>query len=90
MGLPSLFGPYPQDKLTYKGDRTVEYETPAQTRGLGTHSWLVKNTSPIEGVAMLIGETPDLVLLSVRLPFDLSRLTSTIIRQIERDALLFH
>jgi hypothetical protein len=83
-------GPYPEDKLTYKGNRTVEYETPAQTSGLGTRSWLLKNDSPIDGVAMLIGKTPDLVLLSVRLPSGLSGLTPTIVGQLEHDAPRFN
>ena len=80
------FGPYPQDALTYKSNRVVEYKTPAQTDGLGTQSSLKKDGSPIAGVAMLVGQTPDLLLLSVRLPSELSGLTSVIIRQLERDA----
>ena len=80
------FGPYPQDALTYKSNRVVEYKTPAQTDGLGTQSSLKKDGSPIAGVAMLVGQTPDLLLLSVRLPPELSGLTSVIIRQLERDA----
>jgi len=35
---------------------------------------------------MLVGQTPDLVFLSVRLPRELDRLTSVIVRQVERDA----
>ena len=65
---PFTFGPYSKDSLTYKRTTVVEYKTPAQTEGLGTHSSLLKNGSPIEGVAILIGQTPDLLLLSVRLP----------------------
>lgn len=85
-GFSFTSGPYPRDSLTYKSNRVVEFKTPAQTDGLGTYSWLKKNGSPIEGVAMLVGETPDLVLLSVRLPAALNGLTPTIIRQFERDA----
>ena len=80
------FGPYPKDTLTCKSKAVVEYKTPAQTEGLGTHSWLKKNDSPIDGVAILTGQTPDLVLLSMRLPSDLTVLTPAIIRQVERDA----
>jgi hypothetical protein len=80
------FGPYPQDALTYKGNRVVEYKTPAQTDGLGTQSWLKKNGSPLEGVAILVGPTPDLSLLSVRLPPELVGLASAIVHQFERDA----
>jgi len=80
------FGPYPQDALTYNSNRVVEYKTPAQTEGLGTQSWLKMNGRPIEGVAMLVGQTPDLLVLAVRLPPGLNGLTSVIIHQFERDA----
>jgi hypothetical protein len=84
---PFEFGPYPKDVLTYKSNRVVEFRTPAQTDGLGTYnSSLKKNSSPIDGVAMLTGETPDLLLLSVRLPTELTGLTSVIVRQVEHDA----
>jgi hypothetical protein len=63
-----------------------EYKTPAQTEGLGTHSSLLRSGSPIEGVAILIGETPDLLLLSLRLPTELSGLTPAIVAQVEREA----
>jgi hypothetical protein len=84
------FGPYPKDALTYKSKTVVEYKTPAQTDGLGTHSSLTKNGSPIYGVAILVGQTPDLLLLSVRLPPDLTKLTPAVIHQVERDAVVPH
>ncbi len=77
------FSPYPKDRLTYKSKTIVEYRTPAFAEGLGTRSWLPKNENPIDGVAMLVGDTPDLVLVSIRLPSDLTEFTSTIIRQVE-------
>jgi len=80
------FGPYPQDRLTYRSDQFVEFQTPAHSEGLGTISRLVQNDEPIDGVAILRGETPDLFLLSVRLPAELSDLTSQIIQQVERDS----
>jgi len=40
-------GPYPNGKLTYKSKEIVEYDTPANTEGLGTKSWLQKNDQPI-------------------------------------------
>jgi hypothetical protein len=80
------FGPYPKDKLTYKSKEIVEYETPAQTEGLGTKSWLQKNADPISGVAILLGQTPDLLQLAARLPPEFADLTSPIIQQVERDA----
>jgi len=79
------FGPFPKDVLSYKSNRLVEYKTPAQTEGLGTHLWIKQNGSPIGGVAMLVGKAPDLLLLSVRLPPELNGLTAVIIRQVERD-----
>jgi hypothetical protein len=48
-------GPYPKDLLTSKSATVVEYTTPAQTEGLGTHSDLKKNDSPIDGVTILVG-----------------------------------
>lgn len=84
---PSVpFGPYPGDKLTYKSRTVVEYRTPAQADGLGTHSSLKKNASPIVGAALLTGPTPDLLLLSVRLPPELNWLASSIVKQVELDA----
>lgn len=80
------FGPYPKDKLIYRSKEMVEYQTPANTDGLGTNSRLKKDANPISGVAILMGETPDLLLLSVRLSPNLADLTSTIVQQVERDA----
>jgi hypothetical protein len=80
------FGPYPEDKLMYKSKRVVEYETPAQAEGLGTRSSLKKNGRSIKGVAMLVGPTPDLLLLSVRLPLNLAGLTASIVLQVKRGA----
>ena len=79
-------GSYPKDKLVYKNKETVEYQTPAQTDGLGTQSRLQKNADPIRGVAILVGSTPDLVFLAARLPSDRTDLASIIIRQVELDA----
>jgi hypothetical protein len=79
------FGPYPQDKLIYKGDRIVEYQTPPHSEGLGTASWLQANDYPISGVVILEGEEPDVLILHLRLPSDMAHLTSHITRQFERD-----
>ena len=79
-------GPYPNDKLTYRNGETVEFQTPGDTEGLGTASRLRKNSSPISGVAMLVGEELSLLKLFVRLPPETSDLTQAIIRQTEHDA----
>jgi len=79
-------GPYPGDTLTYRSKTVVEYRTAAQTDGLGTDSWLEKNDSAIAGVAMLIGPTPDLLQLAVRLPRELSEFTPAIVSRFQHDA----
>lgn len=80
------YGPYPADTLKYRSKDVVEFVTPARTEGLGTASRLQKNDSSISGVAILIGEEPNLLKVCVRLPSGLSDLTQFIIQQAERDA----
>jgi len=84
-----VFGPYPADRLVYRSDRVVEYRTPAHSEGLGTAiSRLKPNDQPIEGVATLLGEMPeiDLLLLTTRLPPELTSLKAPIIQELEREA----
>ena len=80
------FGPYPHDKLIYRRRNIVEFETPANTEGLGTCSLLQSNSTPIAGVAILSGEETDLFQLSLRLPEKDRDLLQAIIRQVESDA----
>jgi hypothetical protein len=80
------FGPYPKDKLTYKSNKIVEYQTPPNTDGLGTASMLLKDADPISGVAILAGVDTNLIQLSMRLPANLADLAAAIISQTERDA----
>jgi hypothetical protein len=80
-------GPYQNDKLIYRSDEMVEYATPPYSSGLGTFGVRIQpNDEPIEGVAILQGSSPDLLLLSVRLPPEMQALTSQIIQQLEREA----
>jgi hypothetical protein len=79
-------GPYPDDKLIYRNNEIVEYETPAYKEGLGTISRLQSNDEPISGVAILIEKDTNLLKLSVRLSPYQTDLTSSIIHQVERDA----
>ena len=79
-------GPYPADKLIYRGGDTVEYETPAASTGLGTISWLQKNDSPIRGVVILFGPDTSLLHLSMRLPATMAALEDVIIHQTELEA----
>jgi hypothetical protein len=80
------FGLYPADKLTYRSQSVVEYETPANEDGLGTDSKLRKDAHPICGVAILVGETPDMVHLAVRLSPEMADLVSPVVKQLEHDA----
>jgi hypothetical protein len=81
-GTEFKFGPYPNDKLTVQTDRLVEFQTPARSDGLGTMGQLKPNDDPIDGLAMLRGPTPDLLMLRVRLPRELHDLTPVIIRDL--------
>jgi hypothetical protein len=80
-------GPYPNDQLIYKSKEIVEYQTPANEDGLGTKSRLQKDADPISGAAILVGRTPDLLSLSIRLSPKLVDLVPVIIQQVERDAM---
>jgi hypothetical protein len=86
MGLTVPSGPYPGDSLTSVGKNVVEYKTRAGDEGLGTYSWVKKGNGAITGTAILLGEPPDadLLLLAVRLPSNLARLTSVIVQEVER------
>jgi hypothetical protein len=83
------FGPYPKDKLTYRSDLVVEFQTPPHSEGLGTEFGLTQNDQPINGVAIMKGEKPEespyLEFLTVRLMPDKEGLTTQIIQQFERD-----
>ncbi|MFP5229631.1 MAG: hypothetical protein ACLGXA_18610 [Acidobacteriota bacterium] len=78
-------GPYPHDKLTYRDKNIVEFETPANSVGLGTDSRLQPNSSPIRGVAILLSDADtSLVQLSARLPAQDRDMYSTIVKEVER------
>ena len=78
-------GPYPADKTTYRGARMVEFETPANTDGLGTSDRLQRNSQPIAGMAKLkdSADGPDFFLLTVRLPAEQANLAPAIVSQAE-------
>jgi hypothetical protein len=79
-------GPYATDKLQRRGKSIVEFETPAQMEGLGSHSRLQMNSSPIQGAAILFGEEPSLVQLSMRLPDPSPTLSRAIMQNLEAEA----
>jgi hypothetical protein len=78
--------PYATDTLQRRGKDMVEFETPANKKGLGTQSRLAMNSRSIQGVAILIGEEPNLVQLSMRLPNRNQSLGRAIIQQLEIEA----
>ncbi len=82
-------GPYPTDKLTYRNNEMVEFETPAKSEGLGTDSRLRKNKSPIRGVAILFRKNTSLLQLSIRLPENERDLNLPIVSQTEHESVHF-
>jgi len=80
------FGPYPSDKLTYRGKDIVEFETPANAQGLGTDSRLQMNSSPIDGVVVISGADTNLTHLSARVPEADSDLIPAMVAQAEKEA----
>jgi hypothetical protein len=64
----------------------VEFETPPDSKGLGTDSMLRVNSTPIRGVAILFGEEPNLLHESIRLSAENQNLIQTILRQTEQEA----
>jgi hypothetical protein len=80
------FGPYANDKLTYRGKNIVEFETPENAKGLGTDSRLLPNASPIDGVAIITGTDTDLIQLSARVSQKDRDLIPLIVKQVESEA----
>jgi hypothetical protein len=64
----------------------VEYRTPGGMEGLGTESWLKKEAWPIDGVVVLVRETPDLVRVNVRLPERLRWLAPYVLGEAVRES----
>jgi hypothetical protein len=79
-------GPYATDKLTDHGNNVVEFETPANTAGLGTNSRLLPNASPIYGVAIITGRDTDLTQVSARVSAKDRDVIPLIVKQVESDA----
>jgi hypothetical protein len=76
------FGPFPADRLIYRSDRIVEYETPAARTGLGSYFGLRPNGQAIRGVAILTTDS-DLLHVAVRLPKEMNDLAGESIRQFQ-------
>ncbi len=65
---------------------TVEYETPANSKGLGTRSHLQVSSEPIHGAEILVGNPLSLWSLAIRLPADDNDLSLIILQQTEQNA----
>jgi hypothetical protein len=82
-------GPYPSDKMTTRSGELVEFATPANTIGFGTdantNTRLKPGADPVQGAVALIGPTPDLLFVVVRLSPDLQSLAPAIVTQFEAD-----
>jgi hypothetical protein len=76
------FGPFPSDKLIVQNERLVQFQTLPRSEGLGTMSRLKANDDPIDGVAILEGKNPDLLMLRVRLPREQRDLARVIIQDL--------
>lgn len=79
-------GPAPTDKLHYLSKEAVEFTTPPNHDGEGTHSFLTKSSLRITGVVMLTGEELSCTSLFIRLPPDVATLAPIVIKQLEHDA----
>jgi hypothetical protein len=76
------FGPFPSDKLIVQNERLVQFQTLPRSEGLGTMSRLKANDDPIDGVAILEGKNPDLLMLRVRLASPQRDLAPVIIKDL--------
>jgi hypothetical protein len=76
------FSPYPDDRLFVQAGRLVRFQTPPHSEGLGTMGHFKANDDPIDGVALLQGKNPDLLMLRVRLPLKQRDLAPVIIQQL--------
>jgi hypothetical protein len=81
-GLAAPDGPYAHDVLSYENDVVVQFRTPANQEGFGAELF-GRGADPVDGLAMLIGQ--DSLLVQVRLPDSLRRLTSAILKQVEQE-----
>jgi hypothetical protein len=81
-GLPAVAGPFPHDVLTYQNDVVVQFRTPANQDGFGTERF-GRGAEPIDGVALLMDQ--DSVLVQVRFPEAMRKLTTSILKQVEQD-----
>lgn len=90
LGLAMPRGPFPADKLTYRGKRLVEFTTPPGQEGLGRKSRLLDNGEPVHGFVMLGThrecKTPYILQLTFRLPAGMQDLAPYLIRDAEKRA----
>ena len=78
--------PYSGDTFTAKSDRIVQFSTVPNQAGLGIALRLKPSHLPVDGIAILVGDTPDLLQVIVRVEPQLTSLKPHILRQVEIDA----
>ncbi len=80
-------GPFPADVLRYRDNWTVEFETPANTEGVGTMSRLEQGDLPIRGIIALETDNDAIVgmtMATIRLEPGMANLTPYLIRDVAR------
>jgi hypothetical protein len=77
-------GPYAADVIDRQDDKTTRFRTPENQDGFGTERF-ARGAQPINGLAMLLGGQSDGVLVQVRLPEAMRRLTTVILRQMQQE-----
>jgi hypothetical protein len=81
--LDITFGPFPTDQLVYRGTHMVQFRTPAYKKGFGTEFFgFEPGEEPVRGIVVLAQPSGYVFSAAVRLPKNLSPLTSTIIRHV--------
>jgi hypothetical protein len=80
--------PFDQTAPGWDGVPGPAIEITRTVRGCGDDGRLKQDRMAISGAAILLGDLPDadLLLLAIRLPVELARLTPVIIQAVERDA----
>jgi hypothetical protein len=76
-------GPFPTDRLAYRSDRIVEFQTPAMAHGLGTLFRFAPDADPIRGITILTSEH-DVRHVAIRLPQDMTDVVPFIIREFQQ------
>ncbi|MBM3754622.1 MAG: hypothetical protein FJW38_11660 [Acidobacteria bacterium] len=83
--LPIPREPFANDVLTRRSDTEIEFTTAARKEGAGTTGSVKANSDPIHGLVMLLGDIPNMLTLSMRLPGASAELRATIAQWVRSD-----